>query len=173
MPPTQPLPLPRIVKLTITIINLPFLAIEYACTPLVYTGRVTLHFLCRLCRQNWIFLSIFYLHLWQVVLDSPPIRPIRPHGKLMVASALFCTCTALAGMILHASIPLFRDFLRVASGKGQVDIAQHVAFFVMTLAPACAVVSAAVKVVYFVWKERKYGEYEVRMRRLGKRGYWG
>lgn len=95
------------VQRTIDATNVPFLAISSVFTLIITTLRFSWYLLCRICRQHWIFLCIFYLHLWQRFKSSPPIRPLAPNWNRIVTTVLFIGCAAPAALILHASIPLF------------------------------------------------------------------
>ncbi|KAF2624717.1 hypothetical protein BU25DRAFT_132789 [Macroventuria anomochaeta] len=163
--------LPRYLQLTISATNLPFLAIAYLWTLVLCATRSVWHLLCHTCRENWVFLCIFYLHLWQTFKDLPPIRPVARHWRGIVATLLFAGCAAPAGLILHASILLFRLDWENWKDERRTEIVQHLAFFVVTCAPACTVLSAASTAAYFMWKQRKHGQYQASMRKLG-RGYW-
>lgn len=73
-------------------------------------------------------------------------------------------------MILHAGIPLFHSFWTGTRDGSQADVLQSLAFFLITLAPACAIVSALATAACFTWMQKRHGSYQVRMRKLGKRG---
>lgn len=171
MPDSPPSPLARYVQRTIDTTKIPFRAIGYFCTPVIHTVRPTWHLLRQICRQNWSLLCIFYLHLWQLFEDLPPVRPLTRHWKLIVAVLLFAGCTVPAALILHASVPLFRAYWEDGKHKNRARIIQHLAFFVFTCAPACAVLSTAATAACFVWKQKRHGKYQASMRKLGK-GYW-
>lgn len=159
-------PISGIVRFSINIFDLPVIVMGYMCIPLAY------RLLYRLCRQNWMFLQIAYLHRWQLVLDSAPIRPLVRHWKLIAAVSLFAGCAAPAVMILYSSTILFRSYWSSSPYKSQAAIVQHLALFLVTCAPITAVCSAAATGVYFIWKQRKYGTFQANMRKQGKRGYW-
>ncbi len=159
------------IQLAISSTNLPFRLIAYISSPLTRTGQRTWHLLCQVHKQNWIFLCIFYLHLWQLFKDLPPIRPLARHWTQIVATLLFLGCGAPAVLILHASIPPLRAYWADAEPKRHAEILQRIALFVMLCAPACAMMSVLVTVAGFVRKQAKHGKFRASMRKLG-RGYW-
>lgn len=165
-------PLPRPVRCIIKTVSFPFDIIGYLFAPLVNTLYRSDQFLRRVCRQNWVFLRIFYLHLWQLLLDSAMIRPIVPHWKRIVATTLFTACAVPAGLILYSSIRIFVTYWSTPHAQINTATIQALALFLLTCAPACAVLSAATTAAYFAWKRHKHGAFEANMRRAGRKGYW-
>ena len=162
---------------TIDATNLPFRALEYVFTPLVAYSHSLHCLLCRVVKQNSIFVCIFYLHIWQTFKDSPPIRPLARHWTRMVCGLLFGCYAACAVLMLCVSGPLFvaswRDTSREDSSSGTASVrVHHLALFVLTCAPACAMLGASFAAVYYTYKHHRYGVYLANMRKLGRGGYW-
>jgi hypothetical protein len=161
---------------TIDAINLPFRTLEQASTPLIAYLRSSNRLVRCICAQNWIFSCIFYLHIWQTFKSSPPIRPLARHWTCITCRILFGCCTTCAVLILRASVPLFgaswRNGRSGDSSSGMASIrVHHLALFVLTCAPACAVLGTAGAAVYYAFKRHRHGVYLARMRKQG-RGYW-
>lgn len=164
-------PLRRWVQRTIDAINLPFRVLEYVFTPIINSLRSSWRLACRICKQNWVFLCIFYLHLWQTFKSSAPMRPIAQHWTHITSGLLFVSCTAYAVLILCASLPLYLASYRDSKSASPPVRIHHLALFTLTCAPVCAVLGAVFAAVYYVFKRHQHGVYLANMRKLGNK-YW-
>lgn len=69
--------------------------------------------------------------------------------------------------IVWASVPLFFAEWRDSNSESTSRRVHDLALFVLTCAPACAVLGTAFAAVYYALKHRQYGVYLANMRKLG------
>lgn len=163
-------PLRPSAQLTIDAINLPFRLLEHICTPTIAYLRSSYRLLCRIA-QNRIFLCLLYLHLWRTFKSLPPIRALSRYWTRIVTGSMFNCCATCSALILCMSVPFLAASWHDRRNESHAIRVHCLALFVLTCAPACAVLGAAAAVLYYAFKRHQHGMYLANMRKQ-RNGRW-